>query len=46
MNGRNVLDLALLQPGVTETNGDSTVKGQLQRRGGRSDWVTFLLDGG
>jgi outer membrane receptor protein involved in Fe transport len=46
LNGRNVLDLALLQPGVTETNGDSNAAGTYSIAGGRSDSVTFLLDGG
>jgi outer membrane receptor protein involved in Fe transport len=46
LNGRNVLDLAKLQPGVTETNGDSTAAGSFSIAGGRSDSVTFLLDGG
>jgi hypothetical protein len=46
LNGRNVLDLAKLQPGVTETNGDSTAAGTFSIGGGRSDSVTFLLDGG
>ena len=46
LNGRNVLDLAKLQPGVTETNGDSTAAGTYSVAGGRSDSVTFLLDGG
>ena len=46
LNGRNVLDLAKLQPGVTETNGDSTAAGTYSIAGGRSDSVTFLLDGG
>ena len=46
LNGRNVLDLAALQPGVTETNGDSTAKGNYSIAGGRSDSVTYLLDGG
>jgi outer membrane receptor protein involved in Fe transport len=46
LNGRNVLDLALLQPGVTETNGDSGAAGSYSIAGGRSDSVTFLLDGG
>jgi outer membrane receptor protein involved in Fe transport len=46
LNGRNVLDLALLQPGVTETNGDSGAAGNYSIAGGRSDSVTFLLDGG
>lgn len=46
LNGRNVLDLALLQPGVTETNGDNVGSGKYSVAGGRSDSVTFLLDGG
>lgn len=45
LNGRNVLDLALLGPGVTETNGDSSAAGSYSIGGGRSDSVTFLLDG-
>jgi hypothetical protein len=46
LNGRNVLDLALLQPGVTESNDDSGAAGTFSIGGGRSDSVTFLLDGG
>ena len=46
LNGRNVLDLALLQPGVTESNGDSSAAGNFSIAGGRTDSVTFLLDGG
>jgi hypothetical protein len=46
LNGRNVLDLAKLQPGVTETNDDSSAAGTYSIGGGRSDSVTFLLDGG
>lgn len=46
LNGRNVLDLALLQPGVTETNGGNGGAGSYQIFGGKSDSVTFLLDGG
>jgi hypothetical protein len=46
LNGRNVLNLALLQPGVTETNGDSTAAGNFSIAGGRTDSVTYLLDGG
>ena len=46
LNGRNVLDLAKLQAGVTETNGDSTAAGTFSIAGGRTDSVTFLLDGG
>lgn len=46
LNGRNVLQLALLQPGVTETNPDSTAAGDFSVAGGRTDSVTYLLDGG
>ena len=49
LNGRNVLDLALLQPGVTEVNPGATDGGQQGTfgiAGGKSDSVTFLLDGG
>ena len=46
LNGRDVLQLAALQPGVTETNGDSTAAGNYSIAGGRSDSVTYLLDGG
>jgi hypothetical protein len=46
LNGRNVLDLALLQPGVTESNPDNTGKGSYSIAGGRTDSVTYLLDGG
>jgi|HubBroStandDraft_6_1064221.scaffolds.fasta_scaffold11850_2 hypothetical protein len=53
LNGRNVLSLALLQPGVTEDNPDDTSAGSLSANGGnfsvgggRSDSVTYLLDGG
>jgi hypothetical protein len=45
LNGRNVLDLALLQPGVTETNPDNSGAGSYSIAGGRTDSVTFLLDG-
>ncbi len=47
LNGRNVLQLALLQPGVTEDNPDdgSTTQG-FNVGGGRTDSVTYLLDGG
>ena len=46
LNGRNVLDLALLQPGVTETNPGSGAAGTYDIAGGRSDSVTFILNGG
>ncbi len=47
LNGRDVLTLALLQPGVTEDNPDdtSTTRG-FNIGGGRTDSVTYLLDGG
>lgn len=45
LNGRNVLDLAKLQPGVTESNNDNTGAGNYSVAGGRTDSVTFLLDG-
>jgi hypothetical protein len=46
LNGRDTLDLALLQPGVTESNDDNAGAGKYSIAGGRSDSVTFLLDGG
>jgi len=49
LNGRNVLDLALLQPGVTEVNPYATTNdqaGSFGVAGGKSDSVTYLLDGG
>lgn len=47
LNGRNTLNLALLQPGVTEANEGDTGSGQgFSIAGGRSDSVTYLLDGG
>jgi hypothetical protein len=46
LNGRNVLDLALLEPGVTPHNPDDTSAGTYNIAGARSDSVTFLLDGG
>jgi hypothetical protein len=46
LNGRDVLDLAALQPGVTEKNDDSWGAGNYSIGGGRSDSVTYLLDGG
>jgi hypothetical protein len=46
LNGRNVLDLALTLPGVTPHNADDTSQGTYNIGGGRSDSVTFLLNGG
>ncbi|HEY6349247.1 MAG TPA: TonB-dependent receptor [Candidatus Angelobacter sp.] len=46
LNGRNVLDLALLQPGVMPHNPDDGSAGTFNIAGARSDSVTFLLDGG
>jgi hypothetical protein len=47
LNGRNVLSLAALQPGVTEGNNPgNTSAGTLSIAGGRTDSVTYLLDGG
>ena len=52
LNGRNVLSLALLLPGVTESNPDNAGAGGYVNGvggysvgGGRTDSVTFLLDG-
>lgn len=46
LNGRNVLDLALLMPGVTPPNPDNQGAGRFNITGGRSDSVAYLLDGG
>jgi len=46
LNGRNTLQLALLQPGVTPSNPDDGSAGFFNIGGGRADSVTFLLDGG
>lgn len=46
LNGRNVLSLALLQPGVSENNPGDTGAGFFNIAGNRADSVTFLLDGG
>jgi hypothetical protein len=46
LNGRNTLDLLATQPGVTLTNPDSSAKGNYSIGGGRTDSVTYLLDGG
>jgi len=46
LNGRNTLDLLQTQPGVTVSNPDSGAAGNYSIAGGRSDSVTYLLDGG
>ena len=46
LNGRNSLDLLATQPGVTLTNPDSGAAGNYSIGGGRTDSVTYLLDGG
>jgi hypothetical protein len=47
LNGRNTLDLLATQPGVTPKNVDAPRQaGGYSIGGGRSDSVTYLLDGG
>jgi len=49
LNGRNALNLALLQPGVTPVDSSFISNGgagSFNIGGGRADSVTFLLDGG
>lgn len=49
LNGRNTLDLALLQPGVMEANPNyvgGLGAGSYSVGGGRPDSITYLLDGG
>ncbi len=46
LNGRNTLDLLATLPGVTPTNPDSGAAGNYSIGGGRTDSVTYLLDGG
>ena len=46
LNGRNTLDLLATQPGVTPSNPDSGAMGSYSIGGGRTDSVTYLLDGG
>ena len=45
LNGRNVLDLAKLEPGVTEVNPGSSSAGNYSIDGGRPDSVNYVLDG-
>jgi hypothetical protein len=45
LNGRNMFDLALLQPGVTPGNGNNSAA-PFSIAGSRGDSITFLLDGG
>jgi Carboxypeptidase regulatory-like domain/TonB-dependent Receptor Plug Domain len=46
LNGRDTLDLLATQPGVTPTNPDNAGAGNYSIGGGRTDSVTYLLDGG
>ena len=51
LNGRNILDLALLQPGVTPADnpfnsGARSASTAFSVAGGRNDSTTFILDGG
>ena len=47
LNGRNTLDLLATEPGVTPKNNDASRQaGEYSIGGGRSDSVTYLLDGG
>lgn len=46
LNGRNVLDLALLQPGVTDSNLGAQHGSGFSVAGGRPEMVTYLMDGG
>jgi hypothetical protein len=46
LNGRDVLDLALLQPGVTDANAGAQHGSGFSVSGGRPEMVTYLMDGG
>ncbi|MBV8832957.1 MAG: TonB-dependent receptor [Acidobacteriaceae bacterium] len=46
LNGRDTLSLLGTQPGVTPTNPGSSAAGNYSVGGGRTDSVTYLLDGG
>ncbi len=45
LDGRNVLDLAILQPGVLPVNSDALSQTGFTVGGNRTDSVSFLLDG-
>jgi hypothetical protein len=46
LNGRDIRDLALLQPGVTPVDQDYRGPGTFNINGNRADSVGYLLDGG
>ncbi len=46
LNGRDILDLARLEPGVTDQNDENGAAGNFSVAGGRTDSITYLLDGG
>jgi hypothetical protein len=46
LNGRDTLDLALTQPGITPSAGASQPSGKFSIGGGRDDSVTYMLNGG
>ena len=46
LNGRDIRDLAVLQPGVTPVDLDASGASRFSVAGNRGDSVTYLLDGG
>jgi hypothetical protein len=46
LNGRDTLDLALTQAGITPSAGASQPSGKFSIGGGRDDSVTYILNGG
>lgn len=46
LNGRDVLDLALLQPGVTDSNAGATAGSGFSIAGARPEMVNYFVDGG
>jgi hypothetical protein len=46
LNGRDIRDLAVLQPGVTPADFDASGANRFSVAGNRGDSVTYLLDGG